>query len=116
MVPLLQHPRATIYVNRIEAGLICDKKFPSARIAAEGLLEMGARRVLVTDGGEPMAEAGPNGVRTANPPKVTVSRVTGAGDTFMAAHIAAERRGETGSFAIKAALGITAAYISETGP
>lgn len=115
LVPLLQHPNATIYVNRIEAGLICDKKFPTAQAGAAGLREMGARRVLVTDSGEPMAEAGPDGIRTANPPKVTVNRVTGAGDTFMAAHIAAELRGQGGNFALEAALGITAAYISETG-
>ncbi|NDR54882.1 PfkB family carbohydrate kinase [Aliiruegeria sabulilitoris] len=114
LVPLLHHPKATIYVNRIEAGLICDKKFPTALAAAEGLRGLGARRVLVTDGGEAMAEASPEGVRTAIPPKVTVNRVTGAGDTFMAAHIAAELRGQSGNFALEAALGITAAYISET--
>ncbi len=115
LVPLLTHPKATIYVNRIEAGLICDKKFPTAQAGAVGLCEMGARRVLVTDGGAPMAEAGPDGIRTATPPQVTVNRVTGAGDTFMAAHIAAEARGQAGNFALEAALGITAAYISETG-
>ncbi|SDJ72873.1 PfkB family carbohydrate kinase [Aliiruegeria lutimaris] len=114
LVPLLHHPKATIYVNRIEAGLICDKKFSTALAAAEGLRALGARRVLVTDGGEAMAEASPDGVRTAIPPKVTVNRVTGAGDTFMAAHIAAELRGQSGNFALEAALGITAAYISET--
>ncbi|RYH12428.1 kinase [Tropicimonas sp. IMCC6043] len=115
LVPLLSHPRATIYVNRIEAGLICDKKFPTAESAARGLCEMGARRVLVTDGAAPVAEAGAGGIRTATPPEVTVNRVTGAGDTFMAAHIAAERRGQTGIFALEAALGITAAYISDSG-
>ena len=30
---------------------------------------------------------------TQNPPPVSVTRVTGAGDTFMAAHIAAEIKG-----------------------
>lgn len=115
LVPLLGHPRATLYVNRIEAGLISDKKYPNARSAAEGLGEMGVRRVLVTDGGAPMAEFGPDGIRLAHPPQVTVSRITGAGDTFMAAHIAAEIRGVTGNAALEAALRITAAYISESG-
>jgi sugar/nucleoside kinase (ribokinase family) len=114
LMPLLRHPRATIYVNRIEAGLMCDSKFPSAKAAAEALVEAGARRVLVTDGGALMAQAGPDGTLTALPPQVTVARVTGAGDTFMAAHIAAEARGLTGISAIDTALGITAAYISET--
>ena len=113
-MPLLSHPRATIYVNRIEAGLICDNRFPTARSAAKALVGYGARRVLVTDGSEQMAEANADGVLTALPPQVNVARVTGAGDTFMAAHIAAEARGLRGVFAVEAALGITAAYISET--
>ncbi|PRY26768.1 sugar/nucleoside kinase (ribokinase family) [Aliiruegeria haliotis] len=116
LVPILRHPGATLYVNRIEAGLICDKKFSTAVAAAEALVEMGARRVLVTDGGGMMAEAGPDGVLSATPPQVVVARVTGAGDTFMAAHIAAETRGLSGLVAVEAALGITAAYISEPGP
>ncbi|SNT09171.1 PfkB family carbohydrate kinase [Tropicimonas sediminicola] len=114
LLPLLRHPRATLYVNRIEAGLICDNRFSSAKAAAEALVAFGARRVLVTDGGAPMAEATPEGVLTATPPPVVVTRVTGAGDTFMAAHISAEARGLSGIFAIEAALGITAAYVSET--
>lgn len=114
LLPLLQHAGATLYVNRIEAGLMLDNRFSSARAAAEALVENGARRVLVTDSAAPMAEAGATGVLTASPPEVTVVRVTGAGDTFMAAHIAAETRGLNGIFAVEAALGITAAYISET--
>ncbi|WP_068114717.1 PfkB family carbohydrate kinase [Tropicimonas marinistellae] len=114
LVPILRHPRATLYVNRIEAGLICDDKFASAESAATALVSLGARRVLVTDGGAQMAEASASGVLTAVPPPVIVTRVTGAGDTFMAAHIAAEARGLTGVFALEAALGITAAYVSET--
>ncbi len=114
LVPLLSHPGATIYVNRIEAGLICDEAFHDAQAAAQGLRAMGARRVLVTDGAAPMAEAGPDGIRIACPPQVRVVRVTGAGDTFMAAHIAAERRGQFGAKAVETALATTAAYISET--
>ncbi|SFB71080.1 PfkB family carbohydrate kinase [Tropicimonas isoalkanivorans] len=114
LLPLLRHPAGTLYVNRIEAGLICDDRFPSARHAAEALVARGARRALVTDGAAPMAEASAAGVLTAVPPQVVVTRVTGAGDTFMAAHIAAEARGLTGIFALERALGVTAAYISET--
>ena len=48
----------------------------------------------MTDGGEPAAEGRRGaGVVTGQPPKVLVTRVTGAGDTFMAAHLVAERRG-----------------------
>jgi len=49
----------------------------------------------VTDGGN-LASVGRKGrVIAQTPPEVLVTRVTGAGDTFMAAHIAAEIRGET---------------------
>ncbi|MFV0358629.1 PfkB family carbohydrate kinase [Tropicimonas sp.] len=114
LVPLLRHPGATLYVNRIEAGLICDRKFENAQAAAEGMRALGARRALVTDGAAPMAESGPGGLRVGHPPQVVVTRVTGAGDTFMAAHIAAEMRGLAGQAALECALHTTAAYVSET--
>ena len=41
-----------------------------------------------------------------------VTRVTGAGDTFMAAHMAAEVRGANGREALESALGAAAAYVS----
>ena len=92
--PLLEHPRATFYVNREEAGLIARRTFITAADAARGLVERGAARVIVTDGGDTAAEGTPDGILEAKPPSVLVTRVTGAGDTFMAAHIAAEARGE----------------------
>jgi sugar/nucleoside kinase (ribokinase family) len=46
------------------------------------------------------------------PPEVTVARVTGAGDTFMAAHIVAEARGEARELALASALRAAAAYVS----
>lgn len=113
--PLLAHHRATIYVNRIEAGLICDAKFTTAEAAAQALVEQGARRVLVTDGGAPMAEADDTGALIVKaPPPVSVCRVTGAGDTFMASHIAAEGRGLGGAAALEEALAATALYVSSS--
>jgi sugar/nucleoside kinase (ribokinase family) len=41
-----------------------------------------------------------------------VTRVTGAGDTFMAAHLVAERRGATRADALAAALEAAALYVS----
>jgi sugar/nucleoside kinase (ribokinase family) len=49
---------------------------------------------------------------TLTPPEVLVSRVTGAGDTFMAAHIAAERRGFAAEPALERALEAAAIYVS----
>jgi sugar/nucleoside kinase (ribokinase family) len=113
LAPLLPHRRATLYVNRVEAGLICGAVFADAPAAARALVEKGARRVLVTDGAAPMAEARTDGaLLTMAPPPVSVFRVTGAGDTFMASHIAAEARGLDGAAALQEALAATALYVS----
>ena len=113
LLPLLLHGRATLYVNLEEAGLLCQSRFADAPEAAAALLARGARRVLVTDGGRATADgkAG-EGVLSAAPRPVLVTRVTGAGDTFMAAHIVAEWRGATRSEALVRALEAAALYVS----
>ncbi len=116
LLPLLAVPNATIYVNLEEAGLLCHTRFDDAPTAAAALLDRGAAQVLVTDGGRVAAHAGPEGVLTAEPPQVLVTRVTGAGDTFMAAHIAALVRGATAADALEAALAAAAAYVSGDVP
>lgn len=121
LLPFLDHGRATLYVNLEEAGLLCQTRFDTASQAAEGLLQRGGTRVLVTDGGNLAAEgvrnpgSGP-AILTATPPEVLVTRVTGAGDTFMAAHIAAEARGTDRLAALEAALAAAAAYVSGETP
>ena len=111
--PLLAHPRVTLYMNLEEAGLLCGREFGDAPAAAAGLLADGARRVLVTDGGSACADgrAG-EGIIDRVPPAVTVHRVTGAGDTFMAAHIVAGRRGATREESLVSALRVAATYVS----
>lgn len=113
LLPLLCHPRATLYVNLEEAGLLCQTRFSTAPDAAQGLLARGAARVLVTDGGRACADgmAG-KGIVTDAPPEVLVTRVTGAGDTFMAAHLVAEMRGAERGAALGAALRAAADYVS----
>ena len=115
---LLGHPGATLYVNLEEARVLARGDVGTAAEAAEALLLRGAHRVLVTDGDRACADglAG-NGVITAQPPQVMVARVTGAGDTFMAAHIVAERAGLGRAAALQAALAAAADYVSkEVGP
>jgi len=111
--PLLNHPRATLYVNLEEAGLLCDTRFDDAPAAARGLLQSGATRVLVTAGEHVCCDgkAGADLV-TAVPAKVAVRRVTGAGDTFMAAHLVAERRGAGRAEALAAALQAAGAHVA----
>lgn len=116
LLALLTHPRATLYLNREEAGLLARAEFDTAAEAARGLIARGARRVLVTDGGRSAAEATADNVIALPPPEVLVARVTGAGDTFMAAHIVAEARGADRETALDRALRAAAAYVSGEQP
>ena len=116
LLPLLGMANATLYVNLEEAGLLCQKTFADAPDAARALLARGAADVLVTDGGGTAAHASAAGVITADPPQVLVTRVTGAGDTFMAAHIAAGARGEAPEQALATALSAAATYVSGDVP
>lgn len=112
VLPLLSHPRATLYLNLEEARLLAHVNFETSAEAASALRSRGAARVVVTDGDRAASEAGAFGVVTLEPPRVLVTRVTGAGDTCMAAHIAAEREGLSGAAALARALRTAAEYVS----
>lgn len=112
LLPFIRHGRGTLYVNLEEAGLLCRRDFATSKEAAMGLLEAGAARVLVTNGGDDATEGTADRVITQTPPQVLVARVTGAGDTFMAAHIAAEARAAAPDTALDAALTAAATYVS----
>lgn len=116
LLPLLAHPRATLYVNLEEAGLLCQDRFPTSADAARGLIARGAKRALVTDGGNAATDATTDAILTRTPPDVLVTRVTGAGDTFMAAHIAAEAAGAGPDAALDRALQAAATFVSGDTP
>jgi pseudouridine kinase len=113
--PLLRHPRATLYVNLEEAGLIAGRPCATAREGAAALLEAGARRVVVTDGTGEAVDASRDEAVGATPPVVEARRITGAGDTFMAAHIAAELAGAARQAALSAAVAAAARYVAGDG-
>lgn len=112
----LGHGKVTLYLNLEEANLICHEKFATTAEAAKALLDRGLARVLVTNGGEFASEASHAYEISRKPPPVVVTRVTGAGDVFMASHIAAELRGEKPSTAFQSALHAAANYISSETP
>ncbi len=114
--PFFGHGHATAYVNLIEANILLGQKLESAAEAAEALVNTGLYRAAVTDGPNLAAIADASGVHAALPPVVTVLRVTGAGDVFMASHIVAEMRGMVGAAALDFALSQTATYISTETP
>jgi pseudouridine kinase len=111
--PFLGHERASFHVNLKEAEALLQETFKNTSHAAEALVARGAARALVTDGPRAAAVSGPDGVIAAAPPEAAVVRVTGAGDTFLAAHIAAERRGERGRRALASALRAAAEHVAE---
>ncbi len=112
LLPLLRRPRTTLYLNLEEAGILCQDRFEDAPAAAAALIERGAHRVLVTDGPRAAACGAADGVLHQAPPPVLQTRVTGAGDTFMAAHWVAERRGAGREAALAAALQAAARHVS----
>jgi sugar/nucleoside kinase (ribokinase family) len=109
--PFVGLANVTLYVNRIEADILTGRANPGSAAGAQALLDLGARRVLVTDGAGPVADGSHDGILTALPPAVTQRRVTGAGDTFLAAHIVAERRGAARAAALGAALAAAADHV-----
>ena len=116
LLALLGHPTATLYVNLEEAGLLCQTEFTSSDAAATALVARGAFRALVTDGGRSASVGTAEGTLTQTPPNVLVTRVTGAGDTLMAAHIASEVQGLDGPAALARALKAAATYVSGEMP
>lgn len=116
LLALMDHPTATLYVNLEEAGLLCQTMYETSSEGAAGLLKRGAHRVLVTDGGNAAAEGTAGDIITHTPPPVMVTRVTGAGDTFMAAHIASEAQGMDRASALTRASNAAATYVSGETP
>ena len=110
---IMTHPNATLYVNREEAGLILRAKFETSQIAAKELINAGCARVLVTDGAQEVCLATSSSQISKLPRQVPVKKITGAGDTFMAAHIAAEFHGKSPEMAMEFAVDTTAKYIAE---
>ncbi len=112
LAPFLSHGSTTLYVNLEEAATLLLDRPKDAAEAAAALRQKGLHRALVTDGGRLAASASPDGIITGTPPDVLVTRVTGAGDTFMAAHIAAETGGADEAAALARALQAAATYVS----
>ena len=77
------------------------------------MIALGAGRVLVTDGVNAAADAAKDEpTLTETPPQVAAMRVTGAGDSFVAAHVAAELAGASRSEALAAAIRASATHVS----
>ena len=102
----------TVYVNLEEANLILNQNHKTSKLAAQALTNIGVRRAVVTNGEKSVTVSEKNNLISLTPPIVKVTRVTGAGDVFMASHIQAEMVGQKNETAIRSALSQTAKYIS----
>ena len=116
LLALVGHPTATFYVNLEEANTLCDANFETSTLAANALILKGIYRAAVTNGAQDATIATAKGQVTNTPPTVTARRITGAGDTFMAAHIAAEMQGAPDATALARALQAAAVYVSGEKP
>jgi len=113
LVALMRAPQAVLVVNRVEAGLMLGRRFGSAATAAAALVAAGAARALVTDGARGAAEAMAGAATLVRPaPRVDVVRVTGAGDAFLAGHLAAELGGAGREAALVSAIAAAAAHVA----
>lgn len=108
----LGHPSAVLYLNLEEARVVLDRPLADAREAAVALVEAGAARALVTDGVQPVFDATAARVLDAAPEPVEVVRSLGAGDAFMAAHIAGEARSLGADDALRGAIAAASAHVA----
>jgi len=90
--PFLSLPNVTIYCNIGEAENLCDLSFQNTRQAASYLLAKGLGRAIVTNGDKHICDSSINHEPILiSPPKVkNINQITGAGDYFLACHIANE--------------------------
>ncbi len=106
----------TLYVNRGEAEILCETTLPDAEIAAHALLKLGAARAIVTDGPRMACFSDGETTVTLTPPPTPAHSTTGAGDVFMAAHIAAGGDSATPETRLQAAIDAAARHITRKLP
>ena len=90
--PFLSLPNVTIYCNMAEAENLCNLSFKNTRQASSYLLKKGLGRAIVTNGDKQICASSVNHEPIIIlPPKVqNIKHITGAGDYFLACHIANE--------------------------
>jgi sugar/nucleoside kinase (ribokinase family) len=116
LAPVLAARRGAIYLNRTEAEGALGRGFPDSAAAALALRGLGLAEAVVTDGPAPASHAGPHGLVTRAPRPVATRSLTGAGDAFLAAHLAAVAAGRDPEAALAEALDASARHISREDP
>lgn len=91
MHSLLKTQKGTLFVNKIEAEILCSSMFSDSISASKALCEIGAQRAVVTDGPNKVAVSTKDYTVDIQPPKTKSHSTTGAGDVFLASFVAAEQ-------------------------
>ena len=86
----LKAQSGTLFVNKGEAEILCNRTFATSREASEMLRQLGAHRAIVTDGPNESALSDKNGTISVIPPIVDAKTTTGAGDVFLATFVGTE--------------------------
>lgn len=110
--PFLDHPNASIFVNKEEAEILCNARFATSEAAARNLMSFMPKMAVVTDGHRAATVIDKTGAVSLEPEPVQVKRYTGAGDCFMAAFIKKILAGEKLDTCLSYSLTETNAYIS----
>ncbi len=102
----------TLYVNLGEAEILCQTTFDDSETAATALLALGAARAIVTNGAQTVCFSDGATTVALAPPKTPAHSTTGAGDVFMAAHIAAGGTGVSAKSRLQEAIDASARHIT----
>ena len=84
--PLLMKRNCTIYANLEESSEILGKEMVCSSEAAESLFDLGAKQSIVTNGKNKVSSKSINCLATHTPKPTLTTKITGAGDTFLATH------------------------------
>lgn len=105
---VLRQGKGAVYANRQEAEVLCETAFSDALTAATALVQLGATRATITDGPHRVADCDGAILTTATPPRLSPTTATGAGDTFLAAHLVALHNGHDRQSALDQAVAAAA--------
>ena len=111
--PFLSLPNVTIYCNMAEAENLCNLSFKNTKQASTYLLKKGLGRAIVTNGDKHICDSSVNQEPISIlPPKVkNIKHITGAGDYFLACHIANEKNQLTKETALLKAAESASKYV-----
>ena len=111
--PFLSLPNVTIYCNMAEAENLCNLSFKNTKQASTYLLRKGLGRAIVTNGDKHICDSSVNQEPISIlPPKVkNIKHITGAGDYFLACHIANEKNQLTKETALLKAAESASKYV-----